>query len=208
VAAGPALRQARPVRGDGRDLPGPRHGPLEHDDHRGRRRRDRDRPAPGDTAAREALADIYQRLGYGAENATWRSFYLTGALELREGVKPPAVGDLSAGMAGALTIEQPFDAVAIRVDGPRAATEQLIIDWHFTGTGTDVRLTLSNGALIQTTNPKTPAAADLTLTKPQLLGLLAGHGIEGIHQKGDPAPLSRLLALLDTPDPAFPIVTP
>ena len=77
-------------------------------------------------------------------------------------------------------------------------------------TGTDVRLTLSNGALIQTMNPKTRTAADLTLslTKPQLLGLLAGHGLKGIEQKGEPATLSRLLALLDTPDPAFPIVTP
>ena len=165
---------------------------------------------PGDTVARDALADVYQRLGYGAENATWRSFYLSGALELREGVKPPAVADLGAGMAGALTIEQLFDTLAIRVDGPRAATEQVTIDWHFTDTGTDVRLTLSNGALIQTVNPKTQTAADLTLTltKPQLLGLLAGHGLKGIEQKGDPATLSRLMALLDTPDPAFSIVTP
>ena len=31
---------------------------------------------------REALAGVYEQLGYGAENATWRNFYLTGALEL------------------------------------------------------------------------------------------------------------------------------
>ena len=45
---------------------------------------------PDDAAARAALADVYQRLGYGAENATWRSFYLTGALELRAGIQPAA----------------------------------------------------------------------------------------------------------------------
>jgi alkyl sulfatase BDS1-like metallo-beta-lactamase superfamily hydrolase len=165
---------------------------------------------PDDAAARDALAGVYQRLGFGAENATWRSFYLTGALELRHGVKPPPVGDLGAGMAGALTIEQLFDSLAIRVDGPRAATESLVIDWHFTDTGVTVRLALSNGALIQTQNPRTQAAANLTLTltKPQLLGLLAGHGLDGIEHTGEPAALSKLMGLLDTPDPAFPVITP
>ena len=73
-----------------------------------------------------------------------------------------------------------------------------------------VRLALSNGALIQTENPTSKAAADLTLTltKAQLLGLLAGRGLDGIQHTGDPAVLTTLLGLLDTPDPAFPIVTP
>ncbi len=165
---------------------------------------------PSDAAACDALADVYQRLGYGAENATWRCFYLTGALELRHGVKPPPIGDLATGMVGALTIEQLFDTLAIRVDGPRAAGESLAIDWHFTDSGTTVRLTLSNGALIQTENPRGQGAPDLTLTlsKPQLLGLLSGHGLDGIEHAGDPAALSRLIRLLDSPDPAFPIVTP
>jgi len=165
---------------------------------------------PGDAAARDALADVYQRLGFGAENATWRSFYLTGALELRHGVKPPPIANLGAGMAGALTVEQLFDSLAIRIDGPRAAAESLVIDWHFTDTGVTVRLALSNGALIPTQNPRTQAAADLTLTltKPQLLGLLAGRGLDGIEHTGEPAALGKLMGLLDTPDPAFPIVTP
>ncbi|MFD0890825.1 alkyl sulfatase dimerization domain-containing protein, partial [Streptosporangium algeriense] len=32
-----------------------------------------------DTEARELLAEVYTRLGHGAENATWRNFYLAGA---------------------------------------------------------------------------------------------------------------------------------
>jgi alkyl sulfatase BDS1-like metallo-beta-lactamase superfamily hydrolase len=166
--------------------------------------------SPDDSTAREALAGVYERLGYGSENATWRSFYLTGALELRHGPKPSPLGDLGAGMAAALTIEQLFDTLAIRVDGPSAAAESLVIDWRFTDTGTDVRLTLSNGALIPTVNPKTDAKANLTLTltKPQFLGLLGGSGLDGIEHTGDPAALTRLLAVLDQPDPAFPIVTP
>jgi alkyl sulfatase BDS1-like metallo-beta-lactamase superfamily hydrolase len=165
---------------------------------------------PEDSAARDALADVYQRLGYRAENATWRSFFLTGALELRKGIKPTPIADLGAGMAGALTVEQLFDTLAIRVDGPRAAAESLVIDWQFTDSKMTVRLALSNGVLIQTENPRSRATADLTLTltKPQLLGILAGRGLDGIEHTGDPAVLGRLTSLLDTPDPAFPIVTP
>ena len=166
--------------------------------------------SPGDEKARNALADVYQELGYGAENGTWRNFYLTGELELRTGAKPPAIGDLGEGMASALTVEQLFDTLAIRVDGPRAAAEKLVIEFRFTDANSVLRLALSNGALIQTENPRTAATADLTLTmtKAQLLGLLGGRGLDGIEHTGDPAVLGKLLGLLDTPDPAFPIVTP
>jgi alkyl sulfatase BDS1-like metallo-beta-lactamase superfamily hydrolase len=42
--------------------------------------------SPGDTAAKDLLAQVYERLGFGAECGTWRNFYLTGAQELRHGV--------------------------------------------------------------------------------------------------------------------------
>lgn len=166
---------------------------------------------PDDTAAREALAGVYTRLGHGAENAIWRNFYLAGALELREGVKPSPVVSGGGGMiGGALSVEQLFDTLAIRINGPRAADESLVIDWQFTDIGTTVRLALSNGALIQAENPTAPGAVDLTLslTKAQLPGLLAGHSLDGIEHTGDPGALGKLKGLLDTPNPAFPIVTP
>jgi alkyl sulfatase BDS1-like metallo-beta-lactamase superfamily hydrolase len=113
-------------------------------------------------------------------------------------------------MIAALTVEQLFDTLAIRLDGPRAVTESLVIDWHFTDLGTAVRLALSNGALIQTENPRAKHGADLTLTltRAQLLGLLAGHDLDGIEHTGDAGAWTRLKELLDTPDPSFPIVTP
>ncbi|UGT42863.1 MBL fold metallo-hydrolase [Nocardia yamanashiensis] len=164
---------------------------------------------PGNTAAKNALAEVYTTLGYGSENATWRGFYLMGAKELRDGIYPTAL-NLAGGMAAALSVEQLFDTVAIRVNGPRAAAESFVIDWQFTDLGTTVRLTLSNGALIRTVDPRRKAEVDLTLTltKPQLLGLLAGQGLEGIDQVGDSTVLQRLLGLLEQPDPDFAIVTP
>ncbi|MGV9680956.1 alkyl/aryl-sulfatase [Nocardia sp. NPDC003482] len=164
---------------------------------------------PTHTAAKNALADVYTQLGYGSENATWRGFYLMGAKELRDGIYSTAL-NLAGGMAAALSIEQLFDTVAIRVNGPRAATESLVIDWQFTDLDTTMRLTLSNGALIRTVDPRRKADVDLTLTltKPQLIALLAGQSPDGIDHTGDITALQRLLGLLDQPDPNFPIVTP
>src|SRR6202000_2582942 len=41
---------------------------------------------PGNQAARELQADALEQLGYQGENGTWRSLYLMGAHELRNGV--------------------------------------------------------------------------------------------------------------------------
>ncbi|WP_326566588.1 alkyl sulfatase dimerization domain-containing protein [Amycolatopsis rhabdoformis] len=164
---------------------------------------------PGNTDAKNALADVYQRLAYGAENPTWRNFYLAGALELRKGITPPPM-DVGGGMTAALTVEQLFDSLAIRVDGPRAAAVRLTIEWHFTDLATTIRTALSNGALIQTPAPTSRATVDLgvTLTRDQLLGLLTGGDLASVEHTGDPAALGRLLALLDADDPGFAIVTP
>lgn len=60
---------------------------------------------PDSSVAKNALAEVYQRLGYGAENPTWRNFYLVGALELRKGITPPPL-DIGGGMTAALTVER------------------------------------------------------------------------------------------------------
>ncbi|MFG1810493.1 alkyl/aryl-sulfatase [Streptomyces sp. NPDC049040] len=168
---------------------------------------------PDDAAAREALASVYDRLGHGAENGTWRNFYLTGAAELRGSVGEVPMDPGNPEVAMALTVGQLIDSLAVRVDGPRAWDSDLTIDWHLTDEGHTWRLTLSNGALTHRTVPADrprPAAPDLamTLTRPQLLAALDGRGLDGIATEGDPAALDRLLSLLDTPDPDFPIVTP
>ena len=70
-------------------------------------------------------------------------------------------------------------------------------------------MTLSNGALTHWPDPA-PGHVDLTLTltRPQLLGLLAGRGMEGIQADGDAGVVQQLIGLLDQPDPGFAIVTP
>ncbi|HEX4813120.1 MAG TPA: alkyl sulfatase dimerization domain-containing protein [Nonomuraea sp.] len=163
----------------------------------------------GNKEARDLLAEVYTRLGHGAGNAAWRNFYLMGALELADGIVPATADTApSRDVLAALNVEQIFDSLAIRIDGPRAWHERLAIDWHLTDLGERHRTTLSNGALIHQPDPP-DENADLTLrlTKAQLLGLLTGKGVEGVEREGDTTALRRLVAVLDHPVPDFAIVT-
>ncbi|NUS27130.1 MAG: MBL fold metallo-hydrolase [Streptomyces sp.] len=163
---------------------------------------------PDHQGARDLLADVLTRLGHGAECATWRNFFLQGAYELNHPVPRTAIA-LAASMASALSVTQAFDSLAIRVNGPRAWDEKFTILWTFTDLDETHRMTLSNGVLIHHSGPKdTTADLALTLTKRQLLGLLAGKGLDGVNNEGDVGVLTRLFAVLDEPDPNFRIVTP
>ncbi|WP_067855792.1 alkyl/aryl-sulfatase [Nocardia shimofusensis] len=168
---------------------------------------------PGHDGARAALAEVYRRLGHGAENGVWRNFYLVGARELRHDVTPAMLDNADPEMLSALTVDMIIDALAVRIDGPRAAESPFVMDWKLTDENRVIRLTSSNGALThRTATPEAPlrGSADLTLTldKPKLLGILAGAGIDGVDIDGDPTLLATFTACLDTADPAFPIVTP
>ena len=162
---------------------------------------------PTHEAARALQADTFEQLGFGAENGTWRSAFLAGATELRQGnFGTPAV-TASPDMLAALTPGQVFDAIAIRVNGPQAWDEQLSIGILLSDSGESYRLDLRNGVLVH--RATTVDGADLVLRMPKaaLPGLLAG-STEGIQSDGDPAVLARLTAVLESPNPAFDIVTP
>jgi alkyl sulfatase BDS1-like metallo-beta-lactamase superfamily hydrolase len=170
---------------------------------------------PDHDAGRELLADTYEQLGYGAENGTWRCAYLSGAAELRSGSFGTPVSPVSPDVLAQLTPEQLFDALAVRVDGPRCWDERITLDVDLTDVGRRYRLTLRNGVLSYTTAAQT-TDADVVLHLPAAAlpavasGAAdpAGFSAAGITVDGDPAALGRLLAALDTPDPDFAIVTP
>jgi alkyl sulfatase BDS1-like metallo-beta-lactamase superfamily hydrolase len=162
---------------------------------------------PDHRGAVDLLADVLTRLGYGAECATWRNNYLTGAQELHQPPFPIAVE--TSGMAAALTVTQLFDSLAIRIDAPRAWDTHLSIRWHFTDLEQAYRMELSNGVLIHhPTRREEPADLVVSLTRPQLLALLDGAGHDGIVFEGNPDTLTQVLSFTDQPDPAFHIVTP
>ncbi|MEU1881062.1 alkyl sulfatase dimerization domain-containing protein [Streptosporangium sp. NPDC020072] len=164
------------------------------------------------TEARELLAEVYTRLGHGAENATWRNFYLAGAAELAEGPSAGTADTTSPDMLSALSAEQIFGSLAIRVNGPKAWNERFAIDWHLTDLDEHHRTTMSNGALThRRTSPGESADLTLRLTRQRLLDLIVGDGsggLDGVDHDGDATVLRRLGAVLEESTPDFAIVTP
>lgn len=170
---------------------------------------------PDHAAARELLADTYEQLGYGAENGTWRNFYLSGTTELREGQFGTPTVTASPDIIANLSPRQLFDALAVQINGPKAWDEQLAIAVVLTDTGEEYRLRLANGVLTYSAAPQQDSAdVILTTTSRQLpalaLGNLAPKALAdaGIQTDGDTEVLNRLAAVLDPGDRNFPIVTP
>lgn len=174
---------------------------------------------PSNEAAKQLQASTYEQLGYGAENATWRNFYLMGAYELRRGNVGTPTKASSPTMMAALSVEQVFDAISLRIDGPKAWHEKSVSDWRITDENRTHRVELRNGLMIHHDrfdgDDLPPAEATFTLSRGALIGvLLAGQDIGAavrsgaVQVEGDPSGLGRVIAVLDEPDTAFNIVTP
>lgn len=162
-------------------------------------------------AARELYADTLEQLAYGAENAVWRNFFLSGATELRVG-KFGTPTQAAPTMLAQLTPEQMFDTLAINVNGPRAWDLDLAVDVTFQDVDTNYRLALRNGVLVHRKVAADAATAQATVTlanKLRLLAFAAGDtSSPGVEVTGDATALPTLLGVIDRPDPAFNIITP
>lgn len=170
---------------------------------------------PTNTEARELLAETYTQLGFAAENATWRNFFLTGAKELRGSGPPPGRG-LGAGLLAHLSTEQVLDVAAIRLDGMAvgdfSCRIQLIDnadDSHW--------LVRCENAVLSYVRDRRIDDADVVIRTPRLLLLMFFAGLlpldallqdENVHAEGPIDVLARLGELMDEPDPNFAIVLP
>ncbi|WP_062993460.1 alkyl/aryl-sulfatase [Nocardia anaemiae] len=174
---------------------------------------------PSNEAAKALQAKTFEQLGYGAENATWRNFYLSGAYELRNGSFGTPTSTNAPTMLEALTIEQIFDAIALRIDGPKAWNLRVMIDWHITDEKRTYRLELRNGLMVHYDKPDGAELPDpdasFTLTRPILIrALLTGENLGALVAAGDiaitgnPSRLNAVVGVIDAPDPNFAIVTP
>jgi alkyl sulfatase BDS1-like metallo-beta-lactamase superfamily hydrolase len=112
---------------------------------------------PNDSDAKNELISVYQQLGQGAENATWRNIYLSGAYELQNGPQA-AVNTMTSASLMALNLDELFDTMAIRINGPDAFVleDKVTIDFmvenmprkSLPGTGPiGWHMRLSNGAM-------------------------------------------------------------
>ncbi|MBU3750487.1 MAG: MBL fold metallo-hydrolase [Mycobacterium sp.] len=162
--------------------------------------------------ARALYADTLEQLGYGAECATWRNFFLSGSTELRTGNFGTPVSTTAPTVLRQLTPEQMFDILAISVNGPRAWDLDLAFDVTFTDLAANYRVTLGNGVLVYRKRSADPATATATVTlatKMRLMAAAVGDlSSPGLDISGDAGALQTLIGVLDQPDPNFNIVTP
>ncbi len=170
---------------------------------------------PDNAEAKELQARALEQLAYGAENATWRNFYLMGAHELRNGAAGIATHIPTDFIANTPT-DLLLDAIAIQIDGPRAADSSLSMIWILPDVNETHHLTLANGVLTHRPGRGALAAeATLTVERSALNEILLGTAdlqelvsSGRLEIEGDQGTLGRLLGLLDPPDPNFAIVTP
>jgi alkyl sulfatase BDS1-like metallo-beta-lactamase superfamily hydrolase len=171
---------------------------------------------PENEPARALQADALEQLGYGAENATWRNFFLMGAKELREGIGGTPTSPAPPDIVANLSVAQLLDAMAIRLDGPGAWESDLRIDWTIAKPDEEHALTVRNGVLRHRLGHHDPPAEaalcvdrealDQLLLKTADIAELMESG--RLRIEGDGEKIGELLGLLDEPDPSFPIVTP
>jgi alkyl sulfatase BDS1-like metallo-beta-lactamase superfamily hydrolase len=167
-------------------------------------------------AARAVQADAFEQLGFGAENGTWRNAFLAGATELRHGQFGTPATSGARDILSALSVEQIFDSVAIRVDGPKAWDEHLVMSWVVTDLDRTYVTELRHGVLTcRVVADPAPGSTTFSLARRTLIGLVTrsidlGLAVAdgSVRVEGDPSALGRLVAVLASLDRDFAIVTP
>jgi alkyl sulfatase BDS1-like metallo-beta-lactamase superfamily hydrolase len=173
--------------------------------------------APENADAREALARVYDQLGYQAESGPWRDVYLTGALELRHGVSSGGP-DLAAaaGLLRHLPAGGFFDSLATRLDATKADGKRVSINFVFSDLGETHVVTIENAVLHHRQRDADPAAAaTVQLTRDFLVQLATGQAglremifSDDLAVTGSRLELLSFFSLFDKSDGRFPIVTP
>jgi alkyl sulfatase BDS1-like metallo-beta-lactamase superfamily hydrolase len=176
---------------------------------------------PNNTAARELAADALEQLGYQAESAVERNSYLAAAMEHRSGGKKLAspLRTASPDMLRALTIENIFDYLGVRLKAPDVEGKHIVLNWNFTDIGTSGKqymLNLENSALTYIADYNAEKAdATLTLTRETLNAILAEKmsPIEAVFKgdlkiDGSKLAVYDVLGSLDKFSPDFELVGP
>ncbi|MEZ0070134.1 alkyl sulfatase BDS1-like metallo-beta-lactamase superfamily hydrolase [Streptacidiphilus sp. MAP12-20] len=173
---------------------------------------------PANEEARLLQADTLEQLGYQAESGPWRDFYLTGALELRQGtpklpgLRNPIQPDVLRGMPSSMLL----DYLAVRLDGPRAARHALRLELRFDDAGSTHLVELSHGTLHHSTRVTGATDAVVSLTRaglarvaddPSALDELLADRTIVVHE-GRKESIAELLDLLVTFDLFFPVIEP
>ena len=172
---------------------------------------------PTNTAARELQADALEQLGYQAESSTFRNAYLQGAQELRNG--PVKLGGANArgkGILSAMTVEQIFDTVSVRLKSEEVGGQTAVVNWTFTDVNERWVLGLSNRTLYSVPGRHDDnATVTVTTSRSEFIRVMLQEttfmdqiAAGNITLDGDPTALLTIFGNIDTFEPGFNIVEP
>lgn len=176
---------------------------------------------PSNIDARNLQADVLEQLGYQSESSTFRNAYLMGAQELRQGPPPPTASHVRArSMIRAMTIEQVFDTLSVRLISENIGGLKVAVNWTFTDmTGTPDHkwvIGLSNRTLYSIRGRHDDgAAATVVISRALLLEVIAQVttfmdelSAGRVTIEGDASALLNIFGNLDTFATGFAIVEP
>ncbi len=120
---------------------------------------------PTNEAARLLCADALEQLGYQAESGTWRNAYLSGAMELRNGLADTSANRASnsGDMMTSMTASMLFDYMGILLNKPAMEGSDFTLHFTLADTGETYLLRVLDGVLLQFAGA-TGEDADLQIT--------------------------------------------
>jgi len=170
----------------------------------------------GGEEAKALLASVYEQLAFRTEAGTWRNIYLTGAQELRDGVRQGGLSVANQAIVAATPTAMLLDFVAVRLNPEPALASPFVLNLQIRDRDETHRIEVRNGVLIHEEGQVAPDAPTLSLNyRSLLIGLfgqlpaavvLARDDVEA--SEGAEALLGAWLSMLDPLNPLFPIVTP
>ncbi len=124
---------------------------------------------PKNTEAKLLLADAFEQMGYQAESGPWRSVYLQGAWELRNGL--PTIdgkgGTASPDVIKSMPLDMLFEYLAVCLNAEKAAGKKITLNFIFTDINKGYGLTVEN-AVLNHGKPHAKPDAQVSLAKETL----------------------------------------
>ncbi|NRD72314.1 MBL fold metallo-hydrolase [Shewanella sp. VB17] len=166
--------------------------------------------------AKYLLADALEQLGYQSESGPWRSVYLQGAWELRNGV--PNIGGTQTATPDtirSMTPEMLFDYWGVKLNAEKAEGKDFSFNIIFTDLNSEYSLSVKNSVLNYSQLPNPDADAKMRMDKTTMDKILLGETTyekavkDGLIKiEGDKSIVDDFIAMLDNFEFWFNIVTP
>ncbi len=170
---------------------------------------------PGNQAAKDLLADVFEQLGYQQEGPGLRNSYLAGAYELRSGIPAgAAINSSSPDVVRAMSTELFLNFLGIRMDSRKAEGMRFTINLVTPDNGEKFVIEMENATLTNTAG-FLAAKPDLTMTikRTDLEQIMSGAKtleaqIAGgaLKLDGDASVLAKLASTMVDFDPRFQIM--